>query len=213
MSEATEAPAGRPGDDESLLVSPQLFASEMTRLGRVLRAARGDRFSLESLAERSGVSAGLLSQIERGIGNPSFQTLLRVAKALGVSLAELLDSTMSAQARDEYVVRRHERRTMAWPLEQISFELLTPRGQRELNVLRSVLPPRSKAYGFYDPKYYKGTACLYVQRETVSVEMTDGSRVLRAGDTLTSRSELIVSVGNPGTVPAELITITSPGGL
>ncbi|HEX5206082.1 helix-turn-helix domain-containing protein [Paractinoplanes rhizophilus] len=205
MTEGAEA--------DSLTVSAQNFAAEMTRLGRILRAARGDRFSLETLAERSGVSAGLLSQIERGIGNPSFQTLLRVAGALGISLVELVDSSNSEHAPDHYVVRRHERRTMAWPLEQISFELLTPRGQREVNVLRSVLPPHSRVQGFYDPQYYRGTVCLYVQRESVAVGMADGSRVLHAGDTLTCRSEQISTVGNPGAVAAELLTITTPGGL
>src|ERR1700748_2596001 len=86
MTEAAEAPAG----DDSLLVSAEAFAGEMSRLGRILRAARGDRYSLETLAERSGVSTGLLSQIERGIGNPSFQTLLRVAHALDIPVAALL---------------------------------------------------------------------------------------------------------------------------
>jgi transcriptional regulator with XRE-family HTH domain len=213
MTEAAEVPAGRAVEDDSLLVSAQTFAGEMSRLGRILRAARGDRYSLETLAERSGVSAGLLSQIERGIGNPSFQTLLRVAKALGISLVELVDSSNSMDAGDQYVVRRHERRTMSWPLEKISFELLTPRGQREVNVLRSVLPPRSKANGFYDPRFYRGTVCLYVQRETVVVGMADGSRLLHAGDTLTCRSEQITTLSNPGSVAAELLTITTPGGL
>jgi transcriptional regulator with XRE-family HTH domain len=213
MTEAAEAPAGGAVEDEPLLVSAESFATEMIRLGRILRAARGDRYSLESLAERSGVSAGLLSQIERGIGNPSFQTLLRVATALGISLVELVDAGNAIEAHDDYVVRRHERRTMAWPMEKVSFELLTPRGQREVNVLRSVVPPRSKANGFFDPRFYRGTVCLYVQRETVAVGMADGTRVLHAGDTLTCRSEQILTIGNPGVVPAELLTITSPGGL
>jgi len=195
------------------VAEPQERDFWISHLGVMIKQQRLGRFTVEELAERAGVSAGLISQIERGIGNPSFQTLLRVAKALGISLVELVDSTNSMDAPDHYVVRRHERRTMAWPLEQISFELLTPRGQREVNVLRSVLPPRSKVQGFYDPKYYRGTVCLYVQRESVAVGLVDGNRVLHTGDTLTCRSEEIITVGNPGTVAAELLTITTPGGL
>jgi transcriptional regulator with XRE-family HTH domain len=201
-------------DEEALTVSPQLFADEMTRLGRVLRSARGDSLSLEMLAERSGVSAGLLSQIERGIGNPSFQTLLRVAGALGLSLAEMLHSHQAGSELDELVVRHHERRTMAWPKELVSFEVLTPRHSREVSILRSILAPRSLTRGFYDPRYYRGHVVLYVQRETVAVRLQDGgSRLLNRGDTLTVDSALIAETGNPGDSPAELITVIVPGGL
>src|SRR5690348_2456589 len=87
------APAG-PGSDSAgapaALLGDDVVRDEVERLGRLIRSARGERFSLEALAARSGVSAGLLSQIERGIGNPSFQTLLRVAHALDIPVAELL---------------------------------------------------------------------------------------------------------------------------
>jgi transcriptional regulator with XRE-family HTH domain len=205
--------AGEPLGEKEADERPMAFDSEMTRLGRVLRAARGDTFSIEALAQRSGVSAGLISQIERGIGNPSFQTLLRVAKALGISLADLLETGETAADHEMYVVRKAERRTMTWPKEKISFELLTPHGQREVSVLRSMLPPQRRYRGFYSPKYYRGTICLLSMNEMIMVEMDDGDRVLYPGDTLTCRSELILGIGNPGAKPAELITITAPGGL
>ena len=49
---------------------------------RTICLARGEKYSPGTLAARSGVSAGLHSQIERGIENPSFQTLLRITSAL-----------------------------------------------------------------------------------------------------------------------------------
>ena len=48
---------------------------------RKLRKAQGK--TLEQLAQISGVSAGLLSQVERGQGNPSFSTLVQIAPRLG----------------------------------------------------------------------------------------------------------------------------------
>lgn len=56
-----------------------------------LRLARG--LSLSALAERAGVSKGYVSQLEAGEqGNPSLETLKKVANALEVTLGELLET-------------------------------------------------------------------------------------------------------------------------
>ncbi|OWJ58676.1 helix-turn-helix domain-containing protein [Inquilinus limosus] len=52
---------------------------------------RARRLSLDALARLSGVSKGMLVQIENARSNPSIATLCRVAAALGVSVAELVD--------------------------------------------------------------------------------------------------------------------------
>jgi transcriptional regulator with XRE-family HTH domain len=66
--------------------SPRSSAS----IGAVIRRSRAGRFTLAQLAQRAGVSSGLLSLIERGQGNPSLETLRRIAGALDVELVELL---------------------------------------------------------------------------------------------------------------------------
>lgn len=43
----------------------------------------------EGLAYEAGITTGTLSQLERGISNPSWGTLKAVAAALGVSMVEL----------------------------------------------------------------------------------------------------------------------------
>ena len=54
-----------------------------------LRRRRG--LSLEQLAQQSGVSKGMLVQIEQGRTNPSIATLCRVANALGVAVARFVE--------------------------------------------------------------------------------------------------------------------------
>lgn len=56
---------------------------------RALRQARG--WSLDELAGRSGVSKGMLVQIEAARTNPSVGTLARVADAFGVTVSRLLE--------------------------------------------------------------------------------------------------------------------------
>ena len=53
------------------------------------RSARG--WTLDELADRSGVSRRMLITIEHGEGNPSIATLLRISDALGVGLPVLVD--------------------------------------------------------------------------------------------------------------------------
>ncbi|WP_037569992.1 helix-turn-helix domain-containing protein [Phaeacidiphilus oryzae] len=53
------------------------------------RATAG--LSLDALAGRSGVSRTMLIQIEQGRTNPSVGTVARIADALGLSIARLLD--------------------------------------------------------------------------------------------------------------------------
>jgi transcriptional regulator with XRE-family HTH domain len=53
------------------------------------RTAHG--WTLDDLADRSGVSRRMLITIEHGEGNPSIATLLRISDALGVGLPVLVD--------------------------------------------------------------------------------------------------------------------------
>jgi transcriptional regulator with XRE-family HTH domain len=55
------------------------------RSGRTMRG-----WTLDELAERSGVSRRLIVQIEQGQTNPSIATLLRLSDALGVGLPRLV---------------------------------------------------------------------------------------------------------------------------
>jgi transcriptional regulator with XRE-family HTH domain len=61
--------------------------SEAVAYGRRIKG-----YSLRQLEERSGVSNALLSQIENGrIKNPSFKTVIAIARALSIPLERLSD--------------------------------------------------------------------------------------------------------------------------
>jgi transcriptional regulator with XRE-family HTH domain len=61
-------------------------------LGRNLRASREEAGGrLVDVAERAGISPQYLSEIERGLKEPSSEMIAAVAGALGFDLADLLD--------------------------------------------------------------------------------------------------------------------------
>ncbi len=69
----------------------QSDAKRAKRIGQRVRAAREDlNWTLDFLAERTGIQAPNLSRLESGKHLPSLPTLERVADALGISIAELL---------------------------------------------------------------------------------------------------------------------------
>ena len=79
-------------------------------LGQQIRAVRqSEHLTLETVSQRSGISIGALSQVERGKGNPAFFTLLKIAHALEVPLTSLLQ--LETRARRSSAVR--ERRPLA----------------------------------------------------------------------------------------------------
>lgn len=62
------------------------------RLGRAVRQQReAAGLSLRGLAANSGISASMISEIERGTKSPSVATVVRLAQALGVGAAALIE--------------------------------------------------------------------------------------------------------------------------
>jgi transcriptional regulator with XRE-family HTH domain len=60
-------------------------------LGEAVRSKRKEaEFSQEKLAEKADLSTVFISRIERGIESPSVDNLLKIAKALGVRVRDLV---------------------------------------------------------------------------------------------------------------------------
>ncbi|MEV4439517.1 XRE family transcriptional regulator [Streptomyces sp. NPDC049577] len=69
-------------------------------LARNLKRWRAERnLTLDALAARSGVSRGMIIQIEQARTNPSVGTTVKLADALGVSITTLLDREQGARVR------------------------------------------------------------------------------------------------------------------
>lgn len=76
---------------------PETINAAIANHVRALRAQRG--LTLDVLAARSNVSKGMLVQVEQGRTNPSVSTLTRIASALGVTVARLVEVSQSPAVR------------------------------------------------------------------------------------------------------------------
>src|SRR5882672_11281539 len=114
----------------SVTATPEKAIPDGSAIGdriRALREAMG--LSLRDLGERSGVSAPMLSQVERGETSPTLAVASRIAAGLELSLSQLLRLD---EADGVTVVRRAERRPGGARARGHSYEVLTPTlpGQR-----------------------------------------------------------------------------------
>jgi transcriptional regulator with XRE-family HTH domain len=183
-----------------------------TALGTRIKALREAMdLSLRDLAERSGVSAPMLSQVERGETSPTLQLAERIASGLELRLSQLLrldeDGAVS-------VVRRSERRKGPATGHGHSYEILTPPlpGQRA-ELSRHVLAASALTGGPGDPPMHEPGS-----RETALIEsgtvvlFCDGQRhELAAGDCVTFDADLPHHFENPGDDEAVLLAVVSAG--
>ena len=138
---------------------PEVAIASVGPRVRALREAEG--LSLRDLAERSGVSAPMLSQVERGETSPTLQVAARIASGLQLRLSQLLRLD---EAGAVSIVRRDERR--AGGTDGHRYEVLTPPlpGQRA-EVSRHTLAAGAATGGPGDPPMHEPGA-----RETAIVE-------------------------------------------
>ncbi|MDQ7095139.1 cupin domain-containing protein [Desulfosporosinus sp. PR] len=78
-------------------------------LGERIKTVRKQRsMTLQDLADRSGLSIGFISKVERGLTSPAFSALLGICRALQVDLVELVQASTDRRP----VIRKNERMSM-----------------------------------------------------------------------------------------------------
>jgi XRE family transcriptional regulator, regulator of sulfur utilization len=176
---------------------------------RALREAMD--LSLRDLAERSGVSAPMLSQVERGETSPTLHVATRIAAGLELRLSQLLRLDEDGAVT---VVRANERRKGPANLGGHSYEILTPPlpGQRA-ELSRHTLAPGAVTGGPGDPPMHEpgSRETALVERGTVVLHC-DGRRYeLLDGDCVTFDADLNHHFENPGPEEAVLLAVLSAG--
>jgi transcriptional regulator with XRE-family HTH domain len=149
-------------------------------LGDTIRRLRLDKgLPLRAVAERASVSESFLSQVERGIADPSIASLRRIADALGERVASFFtESTASGS-----LVRVSDRRTMVHPMRDWEDALLTPANARRLQIgYFAVQPGRGSGEELYS--HAGDEECVIGQAGQLHVQVDTDLYVLEPGDAL-----------------------------
>lgn len=194
--------------------------NEQVFLGRLVTSQRRARkWSLREFSRRSGLSEGLLSQLERGLANPSLQTMQKIARALSLQLTDLfydlgdgepLEVPAVAIERAVEVVTADHSKRLQLPHDDITYELLTPKG-RTLGLLRSTIPPGFDGRGA--PFRHAGEESTHLLEGVFRAHVGDDVFEMSERDTITFPSDKDHWWVNPGGVPAVVITAFTPASL
>ena len=176
---------------------------------KALREASG--LSLRDLAERSGVSAPMLSQVERGETSPTLTTAARIATGLDLRLSQLLRLD---EGDSVTIVRACKGQRGGNPKRGHRFEVVTaPQPGQRVEVSRHTLAPAGTTGAPDDPPMHEAGS-----RETAFVEsgglvlVCDGRRYrLDKGDCVTFDADLPHHFENPGELATSFVAIVSAG--
>jgi transcriptional regulator with XRE-family HTH domain len=131
------------------------MSTTSTDLGNQIRKERQKRqLTLEKLSKMTGLSKSFLSQVERGLAEPSITSLKKISKEFGFSVVNLFLNENNLNSNWEYrnlsqtyqnkgsayvesveVVRADKRKRLALPGSQVMYDLLTPDMNRQLEVM------------------------------------------------------------------------------
>jgi|SRR5215213_1794594 len=184
--------------------------------GRLAELRKEHQYSIRKLAERAGVSASLISDVERGKVEPSISTLKRLSDALGTTLPYFFTEPAEQDGR---VVRAGERVVLrgkkdskgersAIQTRGIRFELASP-GQAE--GIEAIV-------GLYDvgaslgdePVTHEGEEWGMVLRGRLKVWVGDEIHFLNPGDSIWYTSTTPHRMENVANEPTEYIWIDTP---
>jgi transcriptional regulator with XRE-family HTH domain len=174
---------------------------------RALREAMD--LSLRDLAERSGVSAPMLSQVERGTTSPTLAVAARIATGLDLSLSQLLRLDEDGHV---VVVRRGQGRKRRRGGHRVE-ELTPPLPGQRADVSLHRLGPGAVTGGADDPPIHEpGSRETAVVLEGTVTLAAEGQRYqLRAGDSVTFDADLPHHFENNGEQPVELLAVVAAG--
>jgi len=176
---------------------------------RALRESMG--LSLRDLALRSGVSAPMLSQVERGETSPTLAVAARIAAGLELRLSQLLRLDEDGAVT---VVRADQRAQGGSARRGHRFEVLTAArpGQR-VELSHHTLAPSAATGGPDDPPMHEpgSREVALVQSGSLAL-VCDGQRYeLHEGDCVTFDADLPHHFENPGPAEAAFLAVVSAG--
>jgi XRE family transcriptional regulator, regulator of sulfur utilization len=186
-----------------------VVTTEGTLGARVKRLREAMDLSLRDLAERSGVSAPMLSQVERGDTSPTLAVAQKIASGLDLTLSQLLRLD---EDRHVVVVRAGKGRTRRRRGHRLE-ELTPPLPGQRADVSVHTLAPGAATGAPDDPPIHEpGSRETTVVVEGTAELFIDGQRhELREGDSVTFDADLPHHFENNGETDARLIAVIAAG--
>lgn len=147
---------------------------------KILEYRKAKKFTIRDLAKLTDVTPSLLSQIERGLANPSLNTLKTIAKALRVPLFIFFVTPADTK---ELVIRSGKRKKMMLPdSENIVYELLSPDLNGSIEFALMKLKPNS--HSSKELMEHEGEEAAFVLDGKIKLYLNNNTTILNKGDSV-----------------------------
>lgn len=196
-------PAGRAAPPVDAAADP---AASDRRLGEVVHFLRRRAgMTLQELAAATGLSAGMLSLLERGRATPSVRTLRLLSLALGVPIAYFFEAPPGEEAESPWVVRKGARRLLRLTASGVLKESVAPAVEGEMEMYELTLAPGS-ASGT-DFLSHLGEKAGYVLEGRMRLWLDHQANILEAGDSFRFPSTVPHMFDNPAAESCRVLWI------
>lgn len=137
-----------------------------------------ESYTITQLAEKIGISPSMLSQIERGVSNPSITTLRMLAKVLDVPLFRFFTPIENTS---RLVIRKEKRAKIIFPESPVlPYEVLSPNLNHSIAMLLLTLEPQSASAK--QSTKHTGEEIAYILCGEVQLILDNQCIVLHEGD-------------------------------
>ena len=153
---------------------------------RDLRQSRG--ISARALAKTLGISPSAVSQIERGVMQPSVSRLIAITDALGVPLVAAFDPASDRPVEPAgpsgFTLQRAGQTPDIVLDSGVSFRRLTPGTSPGVDYFESIYPPGASAHGADGLFHHEGYEVGTVVAGELTIDFEAERVILRAGDAI-----------------------------
>lgn len=179
---------------------------EVQRLGAYIKNKRVELgLSLRDLAATTGLSATFLSNFERGVANPTLDSLRKVSTALNTPILYMTNAPQGTSP----VVRYSERRHLNLAKGKIHYEILTPTFTKKMVLFeaRIVAEDGNVVAG---PLSEPTEECVVMLSGRISIRVAEQTYELEAGDSIYFEGGSLESLMAVGDEEARFISAITP---
>ncbi|CAH1651502.1 Transcriptional regulator [Hyphomicrobiales bacterium] len=186
------------------IVVPEDAEHRLGETVRLLRQRAG--LSIQDVAQRTGLSTGMISQLERALASPSVRSLRLLSVALGVPISHFFEPH-APDPSSQYVVRRNDRRLLRLTASGVLKESLTPAQGGALEFYELTLNPGASSGP--DFVQHVGEKAVYVLSGRIRIWLDHEPHVLDVGDSVCFPSTVPHMFDNPEPTVARAIWVTT----
>lgn len=188
--------------------------SQNTNIGAKIKEIRNEQnLTLKQLSEKTGLSIGFLSQLERGLSNLAIDTLQVIAKELNVSISRIIDTRSIDDQLTSPVYRNYERViTVINPTTQSTTLSHSPQNLPILPREYTLLPTMDTTLELQTYSH-EGYEWIYVLEGILSITYEHQTYDLYPGDAITIDSTKNHNWHNQSNKVTKFIAINTPNPL